>query len=290
MTQQPAGTSLVYGRGVTDIRLVVPASTHEVEIGADCVTKRYRSWGRGEPQREWSALALLGEHLPGLAPVPLEARLDAVPPTIVMQRLPGQPVGTKPVDAAQLDAVVTALDHLHAGIPSEVVARLPPRIWHPAATLAEVRAWLARCPSVGGHPAVRAARTASTDWLGQPALDAVILAGEPVLGRGDGNLANHLWDGRVVRLVDFEDSGRSDRVFEVADVVEHLATRAAGVEPDQLLDRFTFDRTEVGRLREHRRLFATFWFLMLLPGGPAAARNPPGTLERQANHLLDLFA
>src|SRR4051794_32299866 len=48
-------------------------------------------------------------------------------------------------------------------------------------------------------------------------------AGDPVLGQGDSNLANFLWDGTEVRIVDFEDSGPSDRAFELADLVEHIS-------------------------------------------------------------------
>lgn len=65
--------------------------------------------------------------------------------------------------------------------------------------------------------------------------------------------------------------------------------------PDGRLDvppflaRFSLTRPERARLAEYRRLFALFWLLMLLPGGPASTRNPPGTLSLQANRLLALL-
>jgi hypothetical protein len=34
-------------------------TTHVVDIGADQVIKRFRSWDRGEHLREWQALTLL---------------------------------------------------------------------------------------------------------------------------------------------------------------------------------------------------------------------------------------
>ncbi|MEV1174405.1 aminoglycoside phosphotransferase family protein, partial [Nonomuraea sp. NPDC049784] len=58
--------------------------THRLDIRDDIVVKRYTSWGRGEPHREWAALTLLAEHAPDLAPAPVEAALDAHPPLIVM--------------------------------------------------------------------------------------------------------------------------------------------------------------------------------------------------------------
>ncbi len=103
-------------------------------------------------------------------------------------------------------------------------------------------------------------------------------------------MANLLWDGRQVRLVDFEDAGVSDRPFELADLAEHVSTWVgAGVDVDRLLDRFTLTAEEHARLTQYRRLFGLFWLLMLLPGNPAAGRNPEGTLERQAGRLSALL-
>jgi hypothetical protein len=42
------------------------------------------------------------------------------------------------------------------------------------------------------------------------------------------------------------------------------------------------------RIRVYRPMFAAFWLLRLLPDGPSRRRNPPGTLENQAEHLLTL--
>jgi thiamine kinase-like enzyme len=36
-----------------------------------------------------------------------------------------------------------------------------------------------------------------------------------VVAHGDPNLANYLWDGTRVRIVDFEDAGRGDRTVEL---------------------------------------------------------------------------
>ena len=48
------------------------------------VVKRFRTWDRGEPEREWRALNVLAEFAPGLAPAQLSADLDAASPTIMM--------------------------------------------------------------------------------------------------------------------------------------------------------------------------------------------------------------
>ena len=76
------------------------------------VVKRFRSWDRREPAREWTALVLLAEFAPGLAPAPVRADLAAYPPVIEMSPLPGVPLGGSPLSAAQADALVLALGRL----------------------------------------------------------------------------------------------------------------------------------------------------------------------------------
>ena len=71
-------------------------STHELEFTADRVVKRFRSWDRGEPEREWAGLAVLYRHAPGLAPQPLERRVDDGGPAVVMTRVRGEPLGAAP--------------------------------------------------------------------------------------------------------------------------------------------------------------------------------------------------
>ncbi len=110
-----------------------------------------------------------------------------------------------------------------------------------------------------------------------------------MFAQGDPNLANHLWDGNRVHLVDFEASGRGDRVTELADFVEHVTVWAhAGINAEAFLDRFGLHPGERQQVAQLRPLFA-FWVMRLLPGGSAYRRNPPGTFERQASRLLDLL-
>jgi hypothetical protein len=55
------------------------STTHLLEMRANVAVKRHRSWDLGEPEREWRALELLGEHAPGLAPSPVRVDLAAAP-------------------------------------------------------------------------------------------------------------------------------------------------------------------------------------------------------------------
>lgn len=268
--------------------------THQVSIdtGRAVVTKRYRSWSRGEPAREWRALQLLAEYAPGLAAEPLSAALDASPPTIVMSWLPGEQLGTVPVSPAQARALARALDWLWRSVPAERLADSGRTIANSTAFTRQVRTALPARHELGDDPLVRRACAAATAWLDSGALD--VQAGQEdaglVLGQGDANLANFLWDGRAVYLVDFEDSGGSDRAFELAGLVEHISAWPGGIlEAAGFLALFELTAAEQARLLEFRRLAALFWLIFLRPGSKASSRNPPGTLQRQADRLLTLL-
>jgi aminoglycoside phosphotransferase (APT) family kinase protein len=267
-------------------------ATHEVTVHAPqgLVVKRFRSWSRGEPAREWAALTLLAEFAPGLAPVPVRAALDDEPPEIVMSFVRGTLPGAR-VTPADADALGVALDRLWSAVPP---ARLTPAFGTEpisAAFASRVRSMAARPQPVPGDPLAQQALSAGTAWLASAAPDGHPAAGEgTVLGQGDGNLANFLWDGGQVSILDFEDCGPSDRAFELASLVEHLsAWPHTSLDATSFAARFSLTPAEKARLAGYRRLFALFWLLMLLPGGPASARNPPSTLRLQASRLLTLL-
>jgi Phosphotransferase enzyme family len=253
------------------------------------VVKRFRSWDRREPVREWTALVLLAEFAPGLAAAPVRADLAADPPVIEMSRLPGVPLGSSPLSVPQADALVLALDRLWNAVPGPTLASLGETGANASRLTRQVTGMLTAHHALDDHGLVRRAWQAGADWFSSGALDR-LAGGDLVLGQGDSNLANFLWDGSEVRIVDFEDSGPSDRAFELAVLVEHIsAWSGAGLAADVFLGSFDLSAAEHVRVREYRRLSALFWLMMLLPDRPGHDRNPPGTLERQAARLLLLL-
>ncbi len=266
------------------------ASTHDVTIGEDTVVKRYRSFDRGEPEREWHALSLLHHHCSDLAPEPLTFNRDEGVPTITMSRVPGVPLGSAPLTHNQVDAVADAISRLHHALPLAELARVGDRRSGHRELLVDVKPW-SREPHAPVSPLVTRAMEAALPWLdGFSASDLEGSSVDPVFTLGDGNLGNFMWDGERCRLVDFEDSGLSHAAFEAADFVEHPSAWLQGrFDAGALLGALDFPADQQQALRDCRRLFAFFWLLMLLPGNPGHERNPIGSVDRQAARLLALL-
>ncbi|MFC9687205.1 phosphotransferase family protein [Kribbella sp. NPDC056951] len=238
-------------------------------------TKQFASAPRGEPDREWAALTLLAAAVPDLVPTPLSRG----PLWVTMSRVPGKPL-TDPATPQQVEAVSVALERLWSvGIPA--LGRSAPVLAPLDYTALIDRTLTALVPlrertDVIGRAAVA---SAGLDWSG------LLVIHDPVVAHGDPNLANYLWDGTCLRIVDFEDAGLGDRTMELANLLEHLAGRRTDWTP--LLSRWPVDPA---RLQTARTLWAAFWLGLIGPGGPSASRNPPGTAEAQAQRLLDLIA
>jgi len=266
--------------------------THHIEFHDDIVIKRYRSWDRGEPGREWTALQLLAEHAPDIAPSPVRAMLDADPPTIVMSRIPGRVLRGVHLTGKQVEAVADTLNRLHNEVPTHVVEKVEPAPWGPTVAVDKVRALAGKRPDLGDDPRVRRAYQAGAAWLNSSDPDKLTVnAYPPVLGLADGNHANLLWDegsGRV-RLIDWEDSGSNDRAFELGELIEHISRIDGGFDEAQLLANIDLTSEETDRVLGFRRLVALGWFLQLGPSGSATPHNPPGTLQRMADRVLQLL-
>ncbi|MET8295851.1 phosphotransferase [Streptomyces sp. NPDC005180] len=269
----------------------VPWSTHAVELRSDSVIKRFRPEGRGKCEREWRALTLLAAHAPGLAPIPQSADLAAEEPVVVMSRLPGEPLRGESLSHRQLKALAAAASELHAAVPVDVLAEVPVRPGQQHQLIARIRSWAPQVrPRVSG--AIGKAMDRGLEWLARSGMERVGRADVPMaFGPGDGNLANYLWDGSCVRVVDFEDSGLSDRPFELAEITEHVASWVGPpLDIDGFLDLFDLNPAERARLPECRRLLALVWLFLLSFDDPQYPRNPPGTAERQAVRLSRLLA
>jgi thiamine kinase-like enzyme len=99
------------------------------------------------------------------------------------------------------------------------------------------------------------------------------------LGCGDPSLANILWDGTHLAMLDFEYAGWTDPAYELADLIEHPHSRGTPDHTwDTFTDRFTLDPTARARHHAARRMFSLFWL--------ARADQRPATQAERAQHLL----
>ncbi|HEX4813979.1 MAG TPA: phosphotransferase [Nonomuraea sp.] len=247
--------------------------THDVVVDGDVVIKRFLDGKQGGAEREWRALTLLAEYAPGLAPEPVAYE----PGVVSMTRVDGAPLRGLLVGPAHLAAMAAAVGELHFAVPRAVLDTVPVRpyqqgelcdwLWRRA------ERWRPRDPSA--DRAVKEGLRWLETW--RPGESGVT----PVFGSGDGNLSNLLWDGARVRAVDFEDSGRSDLAYELADLAEHVSMWVDG--EVRVADRFELGPREERRLRECRRAFALMWLFLLQHD---SSRNPPGTFGRQVERVL----
>ncbi|MEU3708863.1 translation initiation factor IF-2 [Streptomyces catenulae] len=271
----------------------VPWSTHRVVLLPDRVVKTYRPGHAAARAREVRALRLLAVHAPGIAPVLLEHGASR-PGALTMSRLPGTPLRGRPLGAPELHAWAAALRTVHTALPPPELAAMPLRPGHQRAVTERLRRWYARPADRPRPPVVRRALDAGRAWLaGAPpgvTGDAPPSGVTPCFGPGDGNAANYLGDGHRVRLVDFEESGRSDRAWEIAEITEHVGGWVAEpVDVPALLRACALTPAETARLADCRRLLALVWLFLLAADDPARPRNPPGTAERQAHRLQVLL-
>ncbi|MFD4764019.1 phosphotransferase family protein [Streptomyces sp. NPDC058439] len=265
-------------------------STHAIELKPHSVIKRFRRGSREECEREWRALTLLSAYAPGLAPAPQSADLAAEEPVVVMSRLPGEPLRSQLLSEQQLKALAVATSEMYAAVPAGALEKIPVRPGQQHELIAKIRAWTPRArPRVSAE--VGEAMDCGLDWLARSGFGQVAPPDVPqVFGPGDGNLANYLWDGSRVRVVDFEESGLSDRPFELAEITEHVASWVdQPLDVEMFLDQFDLSATERTRLLACRRLLALVWLFLLSFDDPQRPRNPPGTAERQAARLCGLL-
>lgn len=267
--------------------------THQVTLGPSRVRKRFIKWQDGEADREWKCLTLLDEQAPGLAPSPLERTMENGAPVIVMERIPGSPLGNVPLTDAQNSELGASLRRLY-DVPLEAILQsgLEERRLGPNTLEGYVRQALMLETSLSScldpglvDEAVRRSRCSLGNASGHSHVSL------PVLGIADLNPANVLWDGVTCRLVDFEDGGRTRPEFELADHVEHIAVRPRCVYDANLLCRAVgLTETEQQNFSAYRKVWAMFWLHALLPGHGAYLRNPRGTTEAQAHYVLGLLA
>lgn len=228
------------------------------------VIKLYRVDDRRRADREWTALQLLAGRHPAIVPTPLW--FDAHPelPAIGMSFVPGNPLHRARVDVAALRTLGAVLRDLHALAPDTFPYPYP-RIGAALECVRRIEHWAAHLDATPDRELFEVVQPLAASWL-QTDDRAILEAPAPaVFGRGDPNLANCLWDGDRLRLIDWEYAGWSDVAFELADLVEHINAR---VIPDDVLLAFSSQFIAPGselsqRYAAAQRTCALLWLVIL---------------------------
>lgn len=267
--------------------------THQLTVERAVVRKRFVSWGDGEADREWKCLSLLAAHAPGVSPRPVRREFEGDAPIVVMERLDGTPLPLEPATPEQIKALGRTLRRVYAvPLVSIEAVGLPERRFGPSVIAGELSAALARPRDLRECDDPDLVRQVLELAIVHMTTNDVLPASRlTTMGIADLNPANVLWDGDQCRLVDFEDGGLTEPAFELADHVEHIASRFASVYDVQgLVDAVGLTPEQRDRFEKYRVLWATFWLIMLLPGNGAHSRNPRGTTESQAMHVRRLLS
>jgi len=260
-----------------------PESTHTVfRIAVDgepCALKVFRSWERGEPDREWTLLGLLDGT--GLAPRPVWRSPTGMRPIIASTWVPGTPLRQDaPLSREVVDRILAAHEIVHS-LPAP--PGLAPAISSGANTAARILGWWHELPSMAAL--LRLSRAVRDRVEGEPFASSRAVAGQlarppVVVTRGDTNLANYLTHGAELRVIDFEDAGLGEPLFELADMLEHFANRSAIPEWPHDDDLWTA-----------RGLVAEFWFaLTIRRKARGLAMTPPISPDQQLARLVELGA
>jgi hypothetical protein len=237
---------------------------------------------RRRAEREWTTLTLLAHRGHPRVPHPVWRSPWDDGPAIAMTFVAGEPLGDADLLPQQLDAITEALADLYSITPADVREPVAEVATPAPAMLHRIRAaWAA--PDAAHDPAHQQAVQLWQRWAHGPDPETILCGrAAQVLGRGDPSLANVLWDGAQVTLLDFEYSGWTDPAYELADLVEHPQSRAT---PDQTwhtyINRFPLDPAAQARHRAARRMLALFWLARWSPG---SARHT--AQEHRVEHLL----
>ena len=235
--------------------------------------------------REWAALQHLSRYAPGLGPSPIARTEVGGRPTVVMSRVPGNPLTGQLTDA-QTRALAVALRRLfEVPVPPD----LPVRANNPVGFSHRFREWLAeeydwsQCQDA---TLVQEAAETARLWLDeQPASDGWIV--DPVVALGDGNLDNVMWDGETCRLIDWEEYGLSDLAYEVADIIEHASSRLERrLDIAALMQGLSLSEPQRHRVEHYRPFFAAFWLRCCCQGTGAACQNPAGSTRTRLDTCL----
>ena len=242
--------------------------------GRDCCIKVFKTDIRQRGQREWESLLYLREKGIDYVPTPYQfATVDGTA-VLVMELVGGSHLGHRHLSRDQLAILACQVKRLHVlpfeGRPEKArVFLASERVNGLVDSMKEV--------PVQDHLTAKCLDLWHTLSQG-PALGLLRQTTELVFSRMDTSLANLMWDGVTIRMVDLEYGGWTERVFDLAEQVEHVQSHET---PDSewawYLQQFPLKPEEHLRLRFAQHLLAFDW----------ARRFWPAQGERSSDNFIE---
>lgn len=197
---------------------------------------------------------------------------------VVMEYVQGEGLGHQAPTGKQLELLRDRLHVLYALKPDG--ADIGPVHCNAAQMLGRARAFY---EGVNGGRFSGVLQEAYTEAIARLASkEALHLSEEPakrVFMRGDPNLANCLWDGERLYLIDFEYAGWSDKAYDLADLTEHPQSLGTDRKSwDAFMETFALSEAERRRYSASCKLLSLFWLGKLWLSGSA----PFGDAESRA--------
>lgn len=279
-------TELVAAARAGDLPELVTGHSNAVFDGGDFVVKRFKSQARCEPEREWEALHLLGKLSPGLVPRAVHLDLDD-PPCLVTERVDGRELRLDDLDDERIVGEVAGIHRFLASVVPTTGRSMRVSLTHPAILTWRCRRVVAdRVAAMSDGREVEGLHAVAA-WLVTEEATNVGRTERQAISRGDAKLANYLWDGTRMTLLDLEDTGWSDPLQDVAELVEHRWNRGVPTDAWHAVARAVGADPTGSRMLAARRMLASFWLAILIPH---AERLGPGSLEEQAARTLSVLS
>lgn len=254
-----------------------PRPTHRNESEPDRVIRR-----------EVGGLCVAQEFAGGRAPAPLA--WNAAPAWVLMEWIPGTPLGNGSLLPEQLHELACATRDLAAVRPATSEEPLWNIDW-PIEWLLHWQQERLADLQARTDDASRAAAQLVSDWLHSP--DPARFLEESdflVFTRGDQNLANVIWDGATARFVDFEYCGWNDLPRDLSLLTEHIQSYQTTIEAwDAYIDHFGLSIAQRRRCMAGRRRGALAWLTKeCLKPGSLHSCPEEGRLEALLQRAMDL--
>lgn len=243
------------------------------------VVKVFRTGDHDEPEHEWGALVALAGS--GIAPDPIHYD-PGNPAAVVMSRVFGSSLPSGALHAEHAWRIGAAHRLVHQAVPWS-----PRPMSHRGVRGAQRALALDEALPDGRGPDIELeAWRAAKAWIANDDVEELLSSTNLSFSRGDPNLTNYIWTDEALVLIDWENSGFSDPVLELADMAEHPSTRTLGDDFwAALADATELTRADRARLARARKAMACFWIVII------GSRQRDGlpttvTLEEQSHRTL----